>query len=653
MSIVKMKRLRLIGLSEERSNLLAGLLHLGCVEVTEPEDKLADPEWTALVKRDTSDLSDVKSQASALASALDALKKYAPAKGGLFIKRSNITEADFFNSQTLADALQTAETINEATREIAKLYSQENKVNAVAASLQPWAGLDLPLELQETASADVMLGVCPGTVDLAALQGELREGAPMAELTQVSGDKTQQYLLLICHKAETEEALNILRPHSFSVVRFKDMVGTPKENLEKVNRQLKELADQRQAQVDAIVALKDRRNSLQICQDRVNQDINKALVAEQFLTDGRIFFLEGWVPADRVDEVAALLKGFTAAYETADPLDEETPPTLLKNPKWMDSINMVTEMYSLPDYRGIDPNPLMFFWYVLFFGIMFADVAYGLIIFLVSFLIVKKFNPKGTMGRMFHLGMWLGGSTAFIGIFTGGFFGNVIEVFYESFLPNTAMPGWLSTFCSGIIVSPVNDPMTVLIIAVVLGCIQLVMGQLIHIYMGFRDGEGVSALLDVLPWWLVFAGIAVLALGGTYWVLILGAASLVATQGRSAPTIVGKILGGFKSWYDITSWLSDVLSYSRLMALMLATSVIAMVFNTLATMPKNIIVFIIVFLVGHVLNISVNLIGTFVHAARLQYLEYFGKFYKEGGIPFRPLQYDTKYVDIVENKEEI
>ncbi|MCD8143730.1 MAG: V-type ATP synthase subunit I [Oscillospiraceae bacterium] len=652
MSIVKMKRLRLIGLSEERDELVAQLLHLGCVEVTEPEDKLTDPEWMALVRRDSSNLSDVKAQAGTLTSALDALKKYAPAKTGLFIKRSNITEAELFDNQVLGDALRCADDINDRTREIARLYSQENKVNAVAAGLAPWTGLDLPLEVQETVSADVMLGVCPATVELSALQGDLAAATPLAELQTVSDDKTQHYLLLVCHKAETEAALNALRPHSFSVVRFKDMTGTAAENMAELKRQLSDLADQRQAQVDAIVSHKEERNRLQVCLDRVNQDINKAAVCERFLTDGRIFFLEGWVPEENLPQVTEALRSFTAAYESVDREPEEKPPVKLKNPKWMDGINMVTEMYSLPDYDGIDPNPLIFFWFVLFFGIMFADVAYGLIIFVVSFIITKVYAPKKTMGKMFSLAMWLGGSTAVMGIFTGGFFGNFIEIFYETFLPNAVMPGWLESFCNGLVVSPINDPMTVLIIAIVLGCVQLIMGQCIHIYMGFRDGNGLDGLLDVVPWWIVFAGIGLLFLG-QYWLLIVGVVALIATQGRHSPTIIGKIFGGISSLYDITSWLSDVLSYSRLMALMLATSVIAMVFNTLAAMPRNIIAFFIIFAFGHVLNIAVNIIGTFVHAARLQYLEYFGKFYKEGGVPFAPLQYDTKYVDVIDNKEEI
>lgn len=649
-----MKRLRVIGFAEERDDLLQQLLHMGCVEISEPEDKVNDPEWTALLRRDTSALSQRKAEASALTSALEALDKYAPAKKGLFIKRKPISEAAFFQEEAKSAALRCAEEINECSHEISRLYSAENKLNASLANLLPWVGLDLPLEQQGTAHTQLMLGTTPVATDPDALRGELRQAAPLSELIDVSQDKDLRYFLLVVHNSDAEEALAALRPHSFSLVRFKDLTGTPRQNIDRIRAEIQSLQDQRQAQQEHIADQKDQRAALQLAQDRTHQEINREAVAERFLTDGRIFFAEGWIPAEKVQDFSKLLSGFTCAWETADPAEGDTVPTLLKNPKWMDCINMVTEMYSLPAYDGIDPNPLYFFWYVFFFGFMFADVAYGIIIFLGCLAIIKLFHPKNTLGRMMHLGLWLGGSTAICGIFVGGFFGNVLEVIYDTFLPNAVMPGWMAKFCAGLVVNPVNDPMTVLIMAVVIGCVHLIMGQCIHIYMGFRDGKlsgGVDALLDVVPWWIVFAGIAVIALLGSPVLLIIGVLSLICTQGRHAKGFFRKLFGGIKSLYDITSWLSDVLSYARLMALMLATSVIAQVFNTLGALPRNIIVFVVVFLIGHVFNIGVNLIGTYVHAARLQYLEYFGKFYKEGGIPFRPLKYDTKYVDINDEEE--
>lgn len=655
MSIVKMKRLKLIGFSEQRSELLQQLLHMGCVEISEPDDKVTDPAWTALVRRDTSSLSDRKAEWSAVSGALDALKKYAPAKTGLFTKRTGISEAQFWSDEAKAEALRVAEDINECTREIARIYSAENKLNSSLAGLLPWCGLDLPLEQQSTDHTELIMGTTPAAVEEAVLQADLAHATDLADLRCVSSDKDQRYWLLVVHKIAMEDAVAALRTHSFSIVRFKDMTGTAQENADRLRGEQRLLVEQREAQVARIVENAPHRKALQVTLDRLNQELAREAVAERMLTNGSIFFAEGWVPAERVDDLGVMLKHFTCAWNTEDPTDEDTVPTKLKNPKWMDCINMVTEMYSLPAYHGIDPNPLMFFWYVFFFGFMFADVAYGIIIFVVSLLVTKIYKPKKTMGKMFQLGMWLGGASAFCGFFVGGFFGNALEVIYQNFVPGgiAAMPGWMADFCAGYIVNPVNDPMTVLIIAIVIGCVHLVMGQCIHIYMGFRDGvkAGVDALLDVVPWWILFAGIGLIVLTGSPVGLIAGVIALIATQGRHEGTLFKKLFGGVKSLYDITSWLGDVLSYARLMALMLAGSVIGQVFNTLGALPRNIIVFAVVFVIGHVFNIGVNLIGTYVHAARLQYLEYFGKFYIEGGVPFRPLQYDTKYVDITTEEE--
>ncbi len=487
----------------------------------------------------------------------------------------------------------------------------------------------------------------------------------MSQLYLASSDDELHYCLLITHKEEYQQAMESLKPFSISVLSFKEFTGTARENVDAIDAQLQDLQKQREEAIQNIISMADWREQLEVTSDWANQELAKEVVQEQMLTDGTVVFMEGWVSTEkakegpsRYDQLIEALGRFTCAYEFEEPEAEEEPPVKLHNPRWMYGINMVTEMYSMPAYRGIDPNPLIFFWFVFFFGFMFADVAYGLILLAVSIAVTKIFHPKKTMGKMFHLGMWLGGSTAFCGIFIGGFFGNALEVIYENFVAGgtAAMPVWLSKFCDGIVVNPVGDPMTVLIIAIVIGCVHLIMGQCIHIYMGFRDGHGIDALLDVVPWWIFFAGIAVLALGAGWIVLVIGLVVLVCTQGRHAPSVPGKIAGGFKSIYDITSWLSDVLSYARLMALMLATSVIAMVFNTLGALPSNMIVkailFIVVFLIGHLFNIGVNLIGTYVHAARLQYLEYYNKFYVSDGVAFAPLEYDTKYVDVIENKEE-
>lgn len=655
MAIVKMKRLRLFGMRSDRESLLRLLQKMGCVEIDEPAIDLADPDWAALAKPDGRGLASAKEQNSLLNNALAILKKYAPPKDGLFRKRPVLSESEFFDDSVYASGLETAQAIVEGERALAGLTAEQGKLETQKASLAPWLPLDVPLELASDGTLSVVFGTIPAKADYPAMEAAVAAASDMAQLTYASEDRDLKYFLLVCHASAEETCVEAMRPFGFSRASVRGWTGTAADNDRAIDNQLAVLEEKIGQAKEHIASFAPQRETMRRCVDRSTLEIAREEAKGHLLDTSATFFLEGWMPAEREEDLSAVLSPYTAAWELSDPQEGEKVPTLLKNPRWMRCINMVTEMYSLPAYDGIDPNPLIFFTYVFFFGFMFADVAYGIIIFAISLAVTKMFRPKGTMGYMFELGMWLGGSTAICGVFVGGFFGNALEIIYTTFLPGAVMPGWMQKFCAGIVVNPVTDPMKVLLIAMVIGAIQLIFGQLVHIYMGFRDHEALDAILDVVPWWIVFAGIAVVALLGSPWVLVAGFLALLLTQGRHKKGIFGKLFGGIASWYDITSWLSDILSYARLMALMLATSVIAQVFNTLGALGGRtvvgVIMFVVVFLIGHAFNIGVNLIGTYVHAARLHYLEFFGKFYKEGGVAFRPLQYKTKFVDII-NKEE-
>ena len=221
MSIVRMKRLRLIAMTGQRRALMSDLLRLGCVEITEPEAQLADPEWTVLLGRSGSDLSAVKADSAALSAALDALQKYAPVKSGLFPRRKGITETAFFDPDAAARALECAREIGADTAEIGQILSRKNQLSAQRESLLPWRTLPLDLSLRETAELSVVLGVCPIGADVALLQRELQDAVPLAELSEVSSDKQQHYLLLLAHQSALEAALDALKPHSFPARRRK------------------------------------------------------------------------------------------------------------------------------------------------------------------------------------------------------------------------------------------------------------------------------------------------------------------------------------------------------------------------------------------------------------------------------------------------
>ena len=332
------------------------------------------------------------------------------------------------------------------------------------------------------------------------------------------------------------------------------------------------------------------------------------------------------------------------AYEYTEPSEEEygDVPVQLKNNRLTDGLNMVTNMYSLPRYGTLDPNPLMAPFFIVFYGIMMADMGYGLIMLLIGLLITLKKKPQKGFMKYFGELMIEGGVTTFIfGALTGGFFGDAPLQLARMFNPDTTFQGLPSLF------DPLNDTIYVLIGAMILGFIQLNAGMVVSFVQKVKHGQVLDGILYEVAEWIIFIGAGVQFAFHSPVVMIIGAVMLFA-GGMRGKKGIAKFTSIFGLLYnELTGWFGDILSYSRLMALMLAGSVIAQVFNTLGALPRNIIVFILIFIVGHALNFGLNLLGCYVHDLRLQCLEYFGKFYVDGGRQFEPLgMQTTKYADV-------
>ncbi len=633
-----MKKLRVMAMADSRDALLRELLRLGCVEISEPAGRLSDPAWAALLRRDASTLAETKNEQGEAAAALDALKRYGGAKDGLFIQRRPIGQEEFLSQAVLEKGRTVSKKINGHLQDISRLQGEENRLLSRRAGLEPWVPLDMPLERGGTENAVFRLGVLPGAADVAAIRGELAEEA--AELYEISADKQQRCCLLAAHRAEEEKALEVLRPHGFSVTAFQGVTGTAARNVQELDAALAENQKQRQEAEAAIAALAPERNWLQIYADRLSAEAAEDQNAERLLTDGTIVFFEGWAPAENMGGVQALLDGRGCAWEASDPTEEEIPdvPVRLKNNWFTRPLNMVTEMYSLPAYNNVDPNPLMAPFFILFYGIMMADMGYGILMFLAGTIVSKKYRPKGTMGHMMGLLQLCGVSTFIWGALTGGFFGD--------FLTQVVKLTTGGDFALPSLFTPLNDTLMILVGAMALGLVQIITGMAVSFIRKLKAGQVLDAVFEEVTWWIVFAGVGLMAAGVTNLVLYAGLAlivigPLVTGQG------FGKIMGIFGSLYNhVTGYFGDILSYARLMALMLAGSVIAQVFNTLGAIPGNIVIFLVISLAGNALNFALNLLGCYVHDLRLQCLEYFGKFYEDGGKPFRPLAMETKYVDI-------
>ena len=634
-----MKHLRLLGMESEREALLKAMQDMECVEISSI-DGSEEALKSGFAKPDDKALMSAQEASRAYRTALASLDRFAPEKKGMFRKRQGVSRAAFFSAESEENARTAAETINKDTRRLGEIESERTKNEALRATLAPWLTVDVPL-----GGADGALSVFFGTVGLNVTNDALKALADSLDglLTwqQASSDRSLRYLLVMCHGSVKERALSALRDLGFSTVSFRGMTGTAKENDKALAENLAALEKERQEIEQRIAGLGGKREALLEASDRAAIALRREEAKSRLVGTDKVFLLEGWLPADRCAEIEKTLKPFTCAIETREPTEDEYPqvPVQLKNNKLTRPLNMVTEMYSLPAYGTLDPNPLMAPFFILFYGIMMADMGYGLLMMIASVIISKKYRPKGTSGELFSLLGLCGISTFIMGALTGGFFGDFLTQL-------VAIVSTGTVFALPKLFDPLDDLTMILIGSMALGMVQIVTGMAISLIEKCKRKKFLDAFFEEITWWIVFIGIALLALGKGAAVLYVGCALVLLgpiVQGKGW----GKLTGVFGSLYNhVTGYFGDILSYTRLMALMLAGSVIAQVFNMLAAMPGNVIAFIIISMLGNAMNFGLNLLGCYVHDLRLQCLEFFNKFYVDGGKPFRPMTLDTEYVDL-------
>ena len=634
-----MKHLRLLGMESEREALLKTMQDLECVEISHI-DGSEEALKTGLAKPDDRALLNAQEESRAYRAALAALDRFAPEKKGMFRKRQGVSRASFFDEENERQARAAAEAINADMRRLGEIESERTKNEALRASLTPWLAVDAPLD-----STDGVLSLLFGTVGATVTDDALRALSDslsgLLTWQQASSDKTLRYLLIACHKSVKEQALSALRELGFSTVSFRGLCGTAEENDKKLEAALAALESERREIERRVERFGGNRETLLEASDRAAILLRREEAKSRLIETDKVFLLEGWLPADRCTALEKALEPFTCAVETREPAEDEYPqvPVQLRNNKLTRPLNMVTEMYSLPAYGTLDPNPLMAPFFILFYGIMMADMGYGLLMMIASVIISKKYRPKGTSGELFSLLGLCGLSTFIVGALTGGFFGDFLTQLVAIVSPGTV-------FALPKLFDPLDDLTMILIGSMALGVVQIITGMAISLIEKCKRKKFLDVFFEEITWWIVFLGIALAVLKKGTAVLYLGCALVLLgpiVQGKGW----GKLTGVFGSIYNhVTGYFGDILSYTRLMALMLAGSVIAQVFNMLAAMPGNVIAFLIISMLGNAMNFGLNLLGCYVHDLRLQCLEFFNKFYVDGGKPFRPMTLDTEYVDL-------
>lgn len=649
MAIVKMKRAQVIGLDTVREKLLEELMEAGCVQITEEKPDEGAPPVAASSPADEELLAKYDSRISDADVALETLDLYGQEKHPLFATRRTVGQSEF------SEALEKAEEIEDRIGKILKLRDkihslQEavNKRNADLLALAPWETYDVPLGEKETAKTVTELGACPSAADMDEMIRAVTEASEASHVQIVSQDREFTYVALTMMKDEIAAVEEAAKQFGFTMnpfEGFKDTVPDTeaelRKGIEEDQKKIEETGAEIGGMTDAIPDIQFLRDDLVIRRDRER---------EKNLLPGteRTFRFSGWIPEQTVDHISKLLDKYECWYQFRDPEPDEEVPVMLRNNSFVTPFESITEMYSLPDYHGVDATPYFSLFYAIFFGLMLSDAGYGLVITIACWLVLKKFDLEGLMYKLIKMFFYCGLSTVFWGALFGGWFGDFVHAAGTVFGADINVPPiWFN---------PIDDPITLLIFSLILGVIHLFLGMGISAVRQIKSGHAFDAFCDIFSWYMLILGAVAWLVGGKaspmlskigMYFTIAGALVLLIFGGRHKKGI-GKVLGGISALYNVTSYLSDILSYARLLALGLATGVIAQVVNTIGTLAgggvKGVIVLILAFVIGHTFNLAINALGAFVHSSRLQYIEFFGKFYEDGGEPFDPFRKNTKYI---------
>lgn len=670
MSVLQMQRISICAMKKDRKAILEDLQSLGVLEID-----TSSVQDDALQKMDTLESRQAfEKNANAADQALEILNEYCPEKSSMFAAlegKELVERAEYLNIAGRRDVI-----MKKTNQMIAlKKVIAENKAGIVKLetqkeSLIPWLALDVPLNFSGTRRTAMLIGSIGSVMTLEELCRQVAEHAPdldAVDIQIISADKDQTCVAAACLRENAPALEEALRTMGFS--RPSQTISeVPARQLEKLDTAIGTLKKKISQTEDEIRTFADSREELRVFSDYFRIRAQKYEILSQIPQSGRTFFVTGYVPQKKAKMLADTLEGkYQISVELEEVSEEEDAPILLENGKMGGTMEGIVASFGLPGKGEFDPSKIMFFFYIFLFGLMLSDAAYGFIIFLACAIVLKKFPRMAEgMQKSIRMFMYCGLSTMVWGILLGGYFGDAINVISKTFFGHEVgiAPVWFA---------PLDDPMKLLIYSMLFGVIHLYMGLALKGYMCIRDRRFVDLVCDVVFWFMMLTGLIMLLLPSELFrsisqmnivftpalsmvskvLAIGGAAGILLMSGRANKNPALRIALGAYDLYNVTGWLSDVLSYSRLLALGLATGVIASVINQMGSMLGGgffgVIAFILIFIIGHVFNLAINVLGAYVHTCRLQYVEFFGKFYEGGGRAFNPFKENTKYVDIKED----
>ena len=660
MALTPMQKIAILFPIGERGALLTYLQDRGKVQILDLKETALAAE---LDTEEAGSGGDAERIAGDLKRAIDGLAEF-EARGGMFSGLGGgkllVSEGEFNKTVTEFDYRNVLDAVEEIETRRNELRQRRSHLESQIEKLLPWASLDVPLqELAARGETGIVAGFLSGGRTPEDLAERLGEASETADVETVNRTEAGAYVLVFYHISEEDAVQDTLRRNDFDIHTFEGFTGYAGDIIEKARKEIGQIDAGLEEIVERGREVAREKPKLMLAYDYFSQEASKSYAGGLIGTTREVGVLEGWIPEKDYDVLAGDLASRMADVEVVkiEPDEGEEPPIALKNRKPVWPFEILTEMYGVPQAREVDPTPLTAPFFALFFGFCLTDAGYGIVIAVLSLVLMKYL--KG--GRKLLWLLFIGGLfTIFMGAITGGWFG----------LTDDTIPSWLGWVGSMrralMQFDPFESPMTMFGLALLLGFIQVTFGLLIAMVENIRHRDFMAAAFDQLTWIVLLWSLVLYALARTgvvpqqytasfKYAAIAAAVGIIALSYRASKSPGARLAWGFYNLYGITGYFGDVLSYTRLLALGLATGGIGMVINVVAGMAKGIPfvgypAMIAILVGGHAFNLAVNALGGFVHSARLQYVEFYPKFYEGGGRPFAPFKKKLKFTRLVEEK---
>ena len=655
MAIVKMSKFDLVVFAEQRAKVLKKLqkfkeVNFVDIELHDENGELSKDAVEGVTKYvNNEELTHIDERLYQLSNAISLIKKYDERKTRLrdvIHGNENYTFDELARKALTYDWKKVSSELNKIGTQYSQIKSEISKKYMRYDEIDLWERLDVnPKELKNLKKVNTFLGTVPIKLKGSFIDGISELDKTYYEELKIVKDEVYYLVIASIDESEKEKLAEVFRNSSFTVENL-DIDAVPQDYKNELQKEISELKKEKRRLKAQIKTYSEDLTDLQAVYEYMQNKKLRIVESEKLAQTENTILIKGWIPTEKVSEFEKVIKdeagdNYYLTFTDAD-RDDATVPIKLKNGKVASTFENLTGMYAYPRYNEIDPTPLFTPFYILFFGMMGADVGYGLVLLLATMFVLKVVNLSSQMRKSIKFFFYLSFSVIFWGLLYGSYFGATIPGMWR-------------------LVDPASQYNDLLIGSILFGVVHIFVGLAIKAYMLIRDGKSLEAVYDVLFWYMALIGgmlflifklmnLSAVVANVSMWVMIAGMAGIVLTGGREAKGVGAKLGGGLYSLYGISSYVGDFVSYSRLMALGLSGGFIASAINMIAGMISGSwvgMIFIPVILIaGHLFNMFLSFLGAYVHTSRLMYVEYFGKFYEGGGKPFKDFRTENKYINL-------